>query len=147
MNRRSIECDNLCAGKEEGRICPRYGGRAEQLPKGVMVSARQVHRGRRSRQARERRALDAALRREPVGVRQERTGRFYPNHDRQHFHDGERVPDVPPRDPYFMPAPGAIYVEVCDAGCARPGQNPDCRTCHGQYVVRREFIFEGRRST
>lgn len=98
----------------------------------------QRHRGKRSREARQRRALTKALRaHSTVGVREQREGVFHPNHERLVFHDGERVPDDPPRDEYFIPAPGVEYVEVCDFHFERGhGYDPDCKKC------RRETVYE-----
>ncbi len=110
-----------------------------------------THRGKRSRAARERRALTKTLNSHPtLGVRQERTGRFFVNHEKLTFAATEHVPDdpPPPRDGYFIAQPGAVYVEVCDK-CKRPNENPHCKTCHGACYTRGphgETISERRRS-
>jgi hypothetical protein len=105
------------------------------------------HRGKRSRAARERRAIESALRASPsVGVRPQREGIFFKNRHPEDrvFAAGVPVPDHDPRDRYFIAAPGALYQEACEP-CSKHGPRSDCPICGGTLVARREHIYAGRR--
>ena len=102
-----------------------------------------VHRkrGRRggNRAARERRALESALRAAPtVGVKQRQPdGIFHPSRDRHNYGPDE----PPPRDSYFIESAGVEYIEVCDAHFATGhGYDENCPNC------RKETIPVGRRA-
>jgi hypothetical protein len=106
------------------------------------------HRGKRSRHARERRAIDAALQQSPsVGVKPPQgEGLFHRNHHPEDhvFAEGVPVPDHDPRDRYFIAAPGAVYQEACEP-YSKHGPRSDCPICGGTLIARREHIYAGRR--